>query len=69
MRLGTRVRQSEAEGVWTLQGTIFPENRASIALVERFGFRNVGRRERVAFHRGAWCDTVIYERRSTTAGV
>lgn len=63
------IRESEAEGFWTLQGTIFPGNRASIALAEKFGFRYVGRRERIAFHRGAWCDTVLYERRSTTVGV
>lgn len=40
------VSGAEAAGVWTIQAGIFPENRASIALHERCGFRIVGRRER-----------------------
>ena len=62
--LAELIARSEREGIWTLQGSIFPENTASIRLVEKFGFRYVGRRERIAWHRGAWRDTVIYERRS-----
>jgi phosphinothricin acetyltransferase len=40
------IRQSEACGIWTLQGVVFPENRASLALLKKTGFREVGRRER-----------------------
>ncbi len=45
-------------------GVIFPENRASLALHERCGFRVVGTRERVAKRDGIWRDTVFLERRS-----
>ena len=63
------IRVSEAEGIWTLQASIFPENRASVRLHEACGFRLLGRRERIARHHGVWRDTVIYERRSPSAGL
>jgi L-amino acid N-acyltransferase YncA len=62
------IRQSEANGVWTLQASIFPENEASITLHRRNGFREVGRRERIAKLHGIWRDTVLLERRSAVAG-
>ncbi|HWH72488.1 MAG TPA: GNAT family N-acetyltransferase [Candidatus Sulfotelmatobacter sp.] len=67
--LAELVRLSEASGIWTLQSSIFPENRASVRLHERHGFRLMGRRERIAQHGGVWRDTVILERRSKTIGV
>ena len=67
--LAELVRLSEAAGIWTLQSSIFPENRASVRLHERHGFRLMGRRERIAQHGGVWRDTVILERRSKTIGV
>ena len=59
------IAASEAAGIWTLQASIFPENEASVKLHLQHGFRLVGRRERIAKHRGIWRDTVILERRST----
>ena len=59
---------SEDVGVWTLQGSVFRENPASIALHLRHGFREVGERERIARHHGSWRDTVILERRSHRVG-
>ena len=67
--LSALVRESEGEGIWTLQASIFPENVASVALHRACGFREVGRRERVGKLRGRWRDTVLLERRSRTAGV
>jgi L-amino acid N-acyltransferase YncA len=58
------VARSEAEGIWTLQTSIFPENRASLALHQRCGFRVVGVRERIAQLDGVWRDTVLLERRA-----
>jgi L-amino acid N-acyltransferase YncA len=58
------VARSEAEGIWTLQTSIFPENRASLALHLRCGFRVVGVRERIAELDGAWRDTLLLERRA-----
>jgi L-amino acid N-acyltransferase YncA len=59
---------SEKNGVWTLQAAIFPENTASLALVTKCGFREVGRRERLAKLGGVWRDVLLLERRSKTAG-
>jgi L-amino acid N-acyltransferase YncA len=54
---------ARAAGVWTIQTSIFPENRASLALHERCGFRAVGIRERIAKRDGSWRDTVFLELR------
>jgi phosphinothricin acetyltransferase len=66
--LAELVEASEAAGVWTLQGSTFPENAASLRLQEALGFRVVGHRERVAKLDGRWRDTVLTERRSTRVG-
>jgi phosphinothricin acetyltransferase len=63
------VRASEAAGFWTLQAGIFPENHASLRLVEKCGFRVLGVRQRVGCLAGRWRDVVFLERRSATAGV
>ena len=63
------IEAAEAEGIWTLQAGVFPENRASIALHLRCGFREVGRRERIGRMRGLWRDTLLLERRSKIVGV
>ena len=63
------VEESEAAGIWTLQASIFQENKASIRAHLRAGFREVGRRERIGrFHDGRWRDTVVFERRSPLVG-
>lgn len=58
------IGESEKNGIWTLQASIFPENIASIKLHLRCGFREVGRRERIAMLNGMWRDTLLFERRS-----
>jgi phosphinothricin acetyltransferase len=67
--LAALVAESEANGIWTLQAGIFPENRASIALHEQLGFRRVGVRERIGQRDGRWRDTVLLERRSKVVGI
>lgn len=62
------VDASEREGIWTLQGGVFPENAASIALQKAFGFREVGRQERLGKLNGVWRDVVLMERRSRIVG-
>ena len=64
MLLEALVAASEAAGIWTIQTSIFPENRASLVLHEKCGFRVVGRRERIAKRDGVWRDTMFLERRS-----
>lgn len=63
------VEGAERQGIWTLQGGIFPENEASIGLHEACGFRVVGRRERLGQLDGLWRDVVLMERRSKVVGV
>jgi L-amino acid N-acyltransferase YncA len=58
-----QVTAADAGGLWTLQTSIFPENRASLALHHSAGFRTVGIRERIARHHGRWRDVVFLERR------
>ena len=62
------VAESENNSIWTLQGSIFPENVASLALHRAAGFREVGRRNRIAKLNGVWRTTVLMERRSTLVG-
>ena len=57
------IATAEAAGIWTIQTSIFPENRASLALHERCGFRVVGSRERIGKRDGIWRDTVFLELR------
>ncbi|MDX8050719.1 metalloregulator ArsR/SmtB family transcription factor [Lentzea sp. BCCO 10_0798] len=61
--LHQQVTAADGAGLWTLQTSIFPENRASLALHHSAGFRTLGVRERIAQHHGVWRDTVFLERR------
>ncbi len=63
------IEASEAQGIWTLSSSIFVENRATLKLHLRHGFREVGVRERIARHHGRWRDTLLLERRSRRTGV
>jgi phosphinothricin acetyltransferase len=63
------IEASERAGIWTLHSSTFPENAASLALQQRFGFRVIGIRERVGCHYGRWRDTVLLERRSRVTGI
>jgi phosphinothricin acetyltransferase len=67
--LARLIEASERAGIWTLESGIFPENRASIALHERNGFRLVGVRERLGRMGDRWRDVLLLERRSTITGI
>ncbi|KRF20603.1 ArsR family transcriptional regulator [Nocardioides sp. Soil797] len=62
--LFTQVTEADKAGLWTLQTSIFPENRASIALHHSAGYRTLAVRTHIAQLDGAWRDTVLLERRS-----
>ncbi|MBT8385636.1 MAG: GNAT family N-acetyltransferase, partial [Bacteroidia bacterium] len=69
--IGTRllqelIKKSEKNGIWTLQSGIFPENKASIQLHKKLGFREIGFREKIGKKDGVWYDNVILEKRSKT---
>jgi L-amino acid N-acyltransferase YncA len=63
------IKESEKEGLWTLQSGIFAENIGSINLHKKCGFRQIGYREKVGQKNGVWKDNVIMERRSTIIGI
>ncbi|HKA26839.1 MAG TPA: GNAT family N-acetyltransferase [Gaiellaceae bacterium] len=58
------IESTEDSGIWTLETGVFPENEHSLALLKRFGFREVGVRERIGQLDGVWRDVVLLERRS-----
>jgi len=59
-----QVMAADEDGIWTLQTSIFTENRTSIGLHHSARFRTIGVRERIAQRNGTWHDTVSVERRS-----
>jgi len=60
---------SESEGLWTIQAGVIADNRASLALHKRAGFRRIGVQERLGQDRhGRWRDVVLLERRSPGVG-
>lgn len=61
--LRRQVCAADDAGLWTLQASVFPENRASLALHHSAGFRTLGVRDRIGQHEGRWRDTVFLERR------
>ena len=63
--LQRQVTEADAAGLWTLQTSIFPENRASLALHRSAGYVTLAVRSRIAQLDGEWRDTVLMERRST----
>ena len=62
------IRAAEHAGIWTIQGSIFPENVPSLKLCEAHGFRRVGTREKIGKTGDTWRDTVLVERRSKSIG-
>jgi len=58
------IQSSEVQGIWTLFSSIFPENKATLRLHKKFGFRVIGFREKIAKLDGKWRDTILLERRS-----
>lgn len=61
--LHRQVTEADGGGLWTLQTSIFPENRASLALHHSAGYRTLAVRSRIAQLDGVWRDTVLLERR------
>jgi L-amino acid N-acyltransferase YncA len=62
------ILQSEHNNFWTLQAAIFPENKPSLKIHERLGFRVIGERERIGKMNGIWRSTILMERRSKIVG-
>ena len=62
--LKAMVERAESQGFWTLQSVIFEENKASISLHQKAGFRVVGIREKIAKVEDKWVNTILMEKRS-----
>ena len=58
-----QVTEADAGGLWTLQTSIFPENRASVRSTTRPAIAPWAVRSRIAQLDGVWRDTVFLERR------
>lgn len=58
------INESEKNGFWTLQASIFSNNIGSISLHEKCGFRVVGVREKIGKLHDKWHDNFLLERRS-----
>lgn len=58
------IASSEENEIWSLYSSVFPENKATLRLHEKFGFRVIGYREKIAQLDGKWRDTLLLERRS-----
>ena len=58
------ILSSEQNGIWTLFSSVFPENEPTLRLHAKYGFRIIGKRERIAQLDGIWRDTILMERRS-----
>lgn len=49
-------------GMWKLLSRVFPQNRASLSLMARSGFKEIGVHEKHGKLEGVWMDCVIVER-------
>jgi L-amino acid N-acyltransferase YncA len=53
---------AEAKGLWKLLSRVFPENQASLKLLDRIGFKRIGLHEKHGKLDGVWRDCVIVEK-------
>lgn len=68
--LNKLVEISEKNGFWTLQAGIFLENKSSLELHKKCGFREIGIREKIGkMENGNWRDVALLERRSKKIGL
>ncbi|WP_339709364.1 N-acetyltransferase family protein [uncultured Kriegella sp.] len=63
------ITSSEEHGIWTLFSSVFPENKATLKIHDKFGFRTIGIREKIAKLDDKWRDTILLERRSRVVGL
>ncbi|MBA2756061.1 MAG: N-acetyltransferase [Chloroflexi bacterium] len=67
--LESLIAASEAAGLWTLSAGVLAENKPSLALHEKVGFRRIGVQRALGRDAaGRWRDVVLLERRSTSVG-
>ena len=67
--LSELISTSENEGICTLQASIFPENKASIAIYFKNGFEKIGIRKNLGKLNYEWRDVLLMEIRSKIVGI
>jgi phosphinothricin acetyltransferase len=55
------IAAARTEGLWKLISRVFPENRPSLSLMARMGFKEIGVHEKHGKLEGEWKDCVIVE--------
>lgn len=63
--LSELINYADTHNIWTLQAGIFPENKASIQLHKKLGFRKIGYQEKIRQLNGVWRDVLLFEKRSS----
>lgn len=58
------INESKKKGFWTLQANVFSQNKTSINLFLKCGFRIVGVREKIGQLNQKWYDNYLLEKRS-----
>jgi len=59
--MGALIDASRDKGLWKLLSRVFPENKASLALMSRMGFEEIGVHRNHGKLDGQWRDNVIVE--------
>lgn len=67
--LNKLIKDSEANGIWSLRSVLMTANVPSLKLHLNCGFREVGYYEKVGELHGVWLDNTVLERRSKTIGI
>ena len=62
LAMAALIEAAKAARLWKLLSRVFPQNRASLGLMARMGFREIGVHEKHGKLDGVWMDTVIVER-------
>ncbi|MBS0361419.1 MAG: N-acetyltransferase [Proteobacteria bacterium] len=62
MAMAALIEHAKAAGLWKLMSRVFPENRASLALMAWSGFEEIGVHRKHGKLDGVWRDCVIVER-------
>ena len=59
------ISESEENNIWSLQASIFRQNKASLHIHKKCGFREIGYKEKIAKQNNVWQDNILLERRSS----
>ncbi|WP_232057786.1 GNAT family N-acetyltransferase [Listeria sp. PSOL-1] len=62
------ITESERSGFWTLLSLVFPENKASLHLHDKFGFQKKCTYDKLGEMNGQFRDVILLERRSQMIG-